>query len=174
MRCRDDATLDDVTSRKKKTRQEQEQYAGWLLAVVAGYERRNSKACDLPERFPSDRAARPAAEGMFTVAQLADRGIHPMTDDEIRAVTVGRTVPVGEPRHRVRGHPALRRGREPVADGPRRPPGRHALRDPRRPAHRDHAARRTDVHRAVRRRRRTLAARDDEAGYVNYEAFTTS
>ena len=34
----------------------------------------------------------PAAEGMFTVAQLADRGIHPMTDDEIRAVTMGRTV----------------------------------------------------------------------------------
>ena len=29
---------------------------------------------------------------MFTVAQLADRGIPPMTDDEIRAVTVGRTV----------------------------------------------------------------------------------
>jgi len=30
------ATLDDVTSRKKKTRQEQEQRARWLLAVVAG------------------------------------------------------------------------------------------------------------------------------------------
>ena len=29
---------------------------------------------------------------MFTVAQLADRGIRPMTDDEIRAVTMGRTV----------------------------------------------------------------------------------
>ena len=40
----------------------------------------------------SDRADRPAAEGMYTVAELADRGIHPMTDDEIRAVTVGRTV----------------------------------------------------------------------------------
>ena len=39
-----------------------------------------------------DRAGRPAAEGMYTVAQLADRGIRPMTDDEIRAVTVGRTV----------------------------------------------------------------------------------
>jgi hypothetical protein len=39
-----------------------------------------------------DRADRPAVEGMFTVAELADRGIRPMTDQEIRAVTVGRTV----------------------------------------------------------------------------------
>ena len=39
-----------------------------------------------------DRADRPAAEGMYTVAELADRGIHPMSDDEIRAVTVGRTI----------------------------------------------------------------------------------
>ena len=99
-----------------------------------------------------DRADRPAAEGMYTVAQLADRGIGPMTDDQIRAVTVGRTGAVGEPHHRVRGHPALRRGRQPVADGPGRPPGRHPVRDPRRPAYRDHAARRTDGGRAVLRR----------------------
>jgi hypothetical protein len=75
------ATLDDVTSRKKKTRQEQEQYPGWLLAVVAGHERRNSRRATSPNGTPGDRAVRPAAEGMFTVAQLADRGIHPMTDD---------------------------------------------------------------------------------------------
>jgi len=39
-----------------------------------------------------DHSRRSAAEGTYTVAQLADRGIHPMTDDEIRAVTVSRTV----------------------------------------------------------------------------------
>ena len=39
-----------------------------------------------------DRGERTAAAGMYTVAELADRGIHPMTDDEIRAVTVGRLV----------------------------------------------------------------------------------
>ena len=40
----------------------------------------------------ADRADRAAVEGMYTVAELADRGIQPMTDDQIRAVTVGRTV----------------------------------------------------------------------------------
>ena len=73
-----------------------------------------------------DRAGTPI-EGMFTVGQLAERGIDPMTDDEIRAVTVGRTVRGGEPRHRVRSHHPLRRRREPVPDGPWRPSDRHAL-----------------------------------------------
>jgi hypothetical protein len=31
-------------------------------------------------------------DGLFTVAQLADRGIVPMNDEQIRAATVGRTV----------------------------------------------------------------------------------
>ncbi len=39
-----------------------------------------------------DRADRPAAEDMYTIAELADRGIQPMTDEDIRALTVGRTV----------------------------------------------------------------------------------
>ena len=39
----------------------------------------------------ADRADRPTGEGMFTIAQLADRGITAMTDEQIRAVTVGQT-----------------------------------------------------------------------------------
>jgi hypothetical protein len=40
-----------------------------------------------------DRGTRPEpAEEILTVARLADRGIRAMTDDEIREVTVGRTV----------------------------------------------------------------------------------
>ena len=39
-----------------------------------------------------DHGARESAEETLTVARLAERGIMPMTDDEIRAVTVGRTV----------------------------------------------------------------------------------
>ncbi len=96
-----------------------------------------------------DRAERPALEGMFTVAQLADRGIHPMTDDGDPRHDRGPHGALGEPRHGIRGRHPLRRRREPLAHGPRRPAGRHALRDPRRPAHRDQPARGPDVDRAV-------------------------
>jgi hypothetical protein len=37
---------------------------------------------------------------------------------------------------------------------------------------RDQPARRPDVDRDIRRRRAPLDAREDEAGYINYEAFT--
>jgi len=38
------------------------------------------------QRLWRRKPAGPAAAGLYTVAQLAGRGIHPMTDDQIRAV----------------------------------------------------------------------------------------
>ena len=121
-----------------------------------------------------DRAGRPAAEGMYTVAQLADRGIRPMTDDQIRAVTVGRTV---RSVNLVTGFEAtLHYG----ADGNRSLMG---LGD--RPVvtpYQIRGGRRIETTLLGERMStalfsvdgRTLGARDDEAGYVNYEAFTMS
>ena len=122
----------------------------------------------------SDRARRPAAAGLYTVAQLADRGIHPMTDDEIRAVTVGRTV---RSVNLVTGFEAtLHYG----ADGNRSLMGLgdrpvvtpYEIRDDRRIETTLLGERMSVALFSVDGR--TLGARDDEAGYVNYEAFTTS
>jgi len=121
-----------------------------------------------------DRGERTAAEGMYTVADLADRGIGPMTDDEIRAVTVGRTV---RSVNLITGFEAtLHYG----ADGNRSVMG---LGD--RPVvtpYEIRGGRRIETTLLGERMSvalfsvggRTLGARDDEAGYVNYEAFTTS
>ena len=117
---------------------------------------------------------RPAAEGLYTVAQLADRGIHPMTDDEIRAVTVGRTV---RSVNLVTGFEAtLHYG----ADGNRSLMGLgdrpvvtpYEIRDDRRIETSLLGERMSVALFSVDGR--TMGARDDEAGYVNYEAFTTS
>jgi hypothetical protein len=121
-----------------------------------------------------DRDLRPAAEGMFTAAQLADRGIHPMTDEEIRAVTVGRTV---RSANLITGFEAtLHYG----ADGNRSLMGLgdrpvvtpYEIRDGRRIETTLLGERMAVALYSVDGR--TLGARDDEAGYVNYEAFTTS
>ena len=123
---------------------------------------------------PSDRADRPAAEGLFTVAQLADRGIRPMTDDEIRAVTVGRTV---RSVNLVTGFEAIlhygadgNRSLMGLGDRPVVTP--YEIRDSRRIETTVLGERMSVALFSVDGR--TLGARDDEAGYVNYEAFATS
>ena len=120
-----------------------------------------------------ERAGRHDAEGMYTVAQLADRGIHPMTDDQIRAVTVGRTV---RSVNLLTGFEAtLHYG----ADGNRSLMG---LGDrPLVTPYEIRGGRRIETTLLGEQMSvalfsvggRTLGARDDEAGYVNYEAFTT-
>ncbi len=121
-----------------------------------------------------DRAERPAAEGMFTVAQLADRGIRPMTDDQIRAVTVGRTV---RSVNLITGFEAtLHYG----ADGNRSLMGLgdrpvvtpYEIRDGQRIETTLLGERMPVALFSVDGR--TLGARDDEDGYVNYEAFAMS
>ena len=116
-----------------------------------------------------------AAAGMYTVAQLADRGIGPMTDEEIRAVTVGRTV------RSVNLLTGLEERLLPYgADGNRSLMG---LGD--RPVvtpYEIRSSRRIETTLLGEQMSialftvdgRALGARDDEAGYVNYEAFTTS
>ena len=120
-----------------------------------------------------DRAGRPAAEGLYTVAQLANRSIGPMTDEEIRAVTVGRTV---RSVNLITGFEAtLHYG----ADGNRSLMGLgdrpvvtpYEIRDGRRIETTLLGERMSVALFSVDGR--TLGARDDEAGYVNYEAFTT-
>ncbi len=117
----------------------------------------------------SDRADRRAAEGMYTVAQLADRGIRPMTDDQIRAVTVGRTV---RSVNLLTGFEAtLHYG----ADGNRSLMGLgdrpvvtpYEIRDGRRVETTLLGERMSVALFSVDGR--TLGARDDEAGYINYE-----
>ena len=73
---------------------------GVLVAVAGGGVDREAEGMSRAAASPiwytpgdPDRAGRPPAEGMYTVAELADRGIRPMTDEEIRGATVGRTVP---------------------------------------------------------------------------------
>ena len=125
---------------------------------------------------PSDHdcADRPAAEDLYTVAQLAERGIHPMTDDEIRAVTEGRTV---RSVNLLTGFEAtLHYG----ADGNRSLTGfgdrpvvtPYEIRDGRRIETTLLGERMAVALFSVDGR--ILGARDDEAGYVNYEAFTMS
>ncbi len=118
-----------------------------------------------------DRSERPTPEGLFTVAQLADRGIAPMTDDEIRAVTVGRTV---RSVNLVTGFEvAIHYG----ADGNRSLMG---LGDrPTVTPFEIRGGRRIETSLLGDRMSialfsvdgRVLGAREDEAGYVNYEAF---
>jgi len=121
-----------------------------------------------------DRAGRPAAEGMYTVAQLADRGIHPMTDNEIRAVTVDHTV---RSVNLVTGFEATlhygadgRRSLMGLGDRPVVTP--YEIRDGRRIETTLLGERMSVALFSVDGR--TLGARDDEAGYVNYEAFAVS
>lgn len=111
---------------------------------------------------------------MYTVAQLADRGIRPMTDDEIRAVAMGRTV---RSVNLVTGFEAtLHYG----ADGNRSLMGLgdrpvvtpYEIRDGRRIETILLGERMSVALFSVDGR--TLGARDDEAGYVNYEAFAMS
>ena len=118
-----------------------------------------------------DRAERPALEGMFTVAQLADRGIHPMTDVEITAITVGRTVRsvnlVTE--FEVVIHYGADGNRSLMGLGDRPVVTPYEIRDGRRVETSLLGDRMSIALFSVDGR--TLGARDDEAGYVNYEAF---
>jgi hypothetical protein len=119
------------------------------------------------------RARRPAIEGMYTVAELADRGIRPMTDEEIRAATVGRTV---RSVNLVTGFEATlhygadgNRSLMGLGDRPAVTP--YEIRDGRRIETTLLGERMSIALFSVDGR--TLGARQDEAGYVNYEAFTT-
>ena len=118
-----------------------------------------------------DRAERPALEGMFTVAQLADRGIVPMTDEQIRAATVGRTV---RSVNLVTGfevtlHYDADGNRSLMGLGDRPIVTPYEIRDGRRIETSLLGDRMSVALFSVDGR--TLGARDDEAGYVNYEAF---
>ena len=119
-----------------------------------------------------DRAERPTPDGMFTVAELADRGIRPMTDEEIRAVTVGRTV---RSVNLVNGFEvAIHYGSDGnrslmgLGDRPVVTPVRDS-RDGRRIETSLLGDRMSIALFSVDDR--ILGARDDEAGFVNYEAF---
>ena len=118
-----------------------------------------------------DRAERPALEGAFTVGQLAERGIRPMTDDEIRAVTVGRTV---RSVNLVTGfavtlHYDADGNRSLMGLGDRPVVTPYEIRDGRRIETSLLGDRMSVALFSVDGR--ILGARDDEAGYVNYEAF---
>jgi hypothetical protein len=120
-----------------------------------------------------DRTGRPAAEGMYTIAQLADRGIHPMTDDQIRDVTVGRTL---RSVNLLTGfeatlHYGTDGNRSLMGLGDRPVVTPYEIRDSRRIETTLLGERMAVALFSVDGR--TLGARDDEAGYVNYEAFTT-
>ena len=120
-----------------------------------------------------ERAGRTGAEGMYTVAQLADRGIHPMTDEEIRAVTVSRTV---RSVNLLTGFEATQhygadgnRSLMGLGDRPLVTP--YEIRDSRRIETTLLGEQMSVALFSIDGR--TLGARDDEAGYINYEAFTT-
>ena len=118
-----------------------------------------------------DRAERPTPEGLFTVAQLADRGIAPMTDEEIRAVTVGRTV---RSVNLVTGfevtiHYGADGNRSLMGLGDRPTVTPYEIRDGRRIETSLLGDRMSITLFSVDGR--VLGAREDEAGYVNYEAF---
>ena len=111
---------------------------------------------------------------MFTVVQLADRGIQPMTDDQIRAVTVGRTV---QSVNLITGFEAVLLygadgNRSPMGLGDRPVATPYEIRDGRRIETTLLGERMSITLFSVDGR--TLGARDDEAGYVNYEAFATT
>jgi hypothetical protein len=110
---------------------------------------------------------------MYTVAQLAERGIGPMTDDEIRAVTIGRTV---RSVNLITGFEATlhygadgNRSLMGLSDRPVVTP--YEIRDGRRIETTLLGERMSVALFSVDGR--ILGARDDEAGYVNYEAFVT-
>lgn len=118
-----------------------------------------------------DRAERPVVDGLFTVAQLADRGIVPMTDEQLRDATVGRTV---RSVNLVTGFEAIlhydadgNRSLMGLGDRPMVTP--YEIRDGRRIETSLLGDRMSVALFAVDGR--TLGARDDEGGYVNYEAF---
>jgi hypothetical protein len=118
-----------------------------------------------------DRAQRPTIEGMFTVAELAARGIDPMTDDEIRAVTVGRTVRAV---NLVTGfeatiHYGADGNRSLMGLGDRPVVTPYEIRDGRRIETSLLGDRMSVALFSVDGR--MLGARDDEAGYVNFEVF---
>jgi hypothetical protein len=122
-----------------------------------------------------DRAlAEPPAENLFTVAQLADRGVRPMTDDEIREVTVGRTVRTV---NLVTGQAATlhysRDGKRTLIGLSDRPlVTAYEIRDARRV---ETSLLGDDISVALFSvDGRILGARADEAGYVNFEAFTVN
>ncbi len=118
-----------------------------------------------------DRAERPTPEGLFTVAELADRGVVPMTDDEIRAVTVGKTV---RSVNLVTGfevtiHYGADGSRSLMGLGDRPTVTPYEIRDGRRIETSLLGDRMSIALFSVDGR--VLGAREDEAGYVNYEAF---
>ena len=108
------------------------------------------------------------------MAQLADRGIGPMTDDQIRAVTVGRTVRSVNLITGVEAvlHYGTDGNRSLVGLGDRPVVTPYEIRDNRRIETTLLGERMSIALFSVDGR--TLGARDDEAGYINYEAFTTS
>ena len=118
-----------------------------------------------------DRAARPQTDGLFTIAELAGRGILPMTDDQIRDVTVGHTI---RARNLITGFETTihydadgNRSLMGLSDRPMVTP--YEIRGGRRIETSLLGDRMSIALFAVDGR--TLGARDDEAGYVNYEAF---
>ena len=119
----------------------------------------------------ANSAERPTPEGLFTVAELADRGIAPMTDDEIRAVTVGKTV---RSVNLVTGfevtiHYGADGSRSLMGLGDRPTVTPYEIRDGRRIETSLLGDRMSIALFSVDGR--VLGAREDEAGYVNYEAF---
>jgi hypothetical protein len=119
-----------------------------------------------------DRGAGPEpAEEILTVARLAERGIQAMTDDEIRALTVGRTV---QTMNLVTGQSATmhyskdgKRTLIGLSDRPLVTP--YEIRDGRRI---ETTVLGDQISVAlVSVDRRILGAREDEAGYVNWEVI---
>ena len=118
-----------------------------------------------------DRAGRQTIEGMFTVSELADRGIRPITDDELRVRTVGRTV---RSVNLITGwgvtlHYDAQGNRSLMGLGDRPIVTPYEIRDNRRIETTLLGDRMSVAIFSVDGR--ILGARDDEAGYVNYEAF---
>lgn len=119
-----------------------------------------------------DRSERPSIPGLYTVADLAAHGIAPMTDEEILAVTSGHTI---RSVNLITGYEVIlhhwsdgNRSLMGLADRPVVTP--YTIQDGRRIEtsllgdHMSVALYPVDG--------RILGARDDEAGYVNYEAIT--
>jgi Protein of unknown function (DUF3604) len=121
---------------------------------------------------PTDqaRSERPTVEGMYTATQLAERGIAPMTDDELRAAT-GHTV---RSINLVTGfeatlHYGVDGNRSLMGFGDRPVVTPYEIRDGRRIETSLLGDRMSVALYSVDGR--TLGARDDEAGYVNYEVI---
>jgi hypothetical protein len=117
---------------------------------------------------PDDR------RGMYTVAELADRGIAAMTDEQIRDVPVGRTV---RSVNLVTGfevtlYYGVDGNRLLMGLGDRPVVTSYEIRDGQRIETSLLGDRMSIALFSVDGR--TLGARTDEAGYINYEAFTTN